>query len=67
MATITNVTPIANEVMKPTPWEIDNVLNAMDKLYSHQVQYIKGYDTGKFELMYWDFERGHIIECAKIV
>ena len=28
---------------------------------------LNGYDTFKFELMYWDFVYGHITECLKIV
>ena len=56
MITITIDAPTTTNFIKTTDEEVDNVLNALDELYSHRAIYIKGYDTGKFELMYWDVE-----------
>ena len=67
MATITTDPSIANEEMNPITNKVNDVLFALHELYSHRVMYIKGYETGKFELMYFDFYRGHIIECEKIL
>ena len=67
MATITTYAPTTTNVMKPTAEEMYDVMIAMDELYSCRVMNFNDYDTGKLEFMYWDFEHGHITECAKFV
>ena len=66
MATVTTGTQTTNEVRNPTCYEIFDYMLAVDELYSHRAMYIKGYDTGKFELMYWDFEDAKIMRCVQI-
>ena len=66
MATVTTGTQTTKEVRNPTCYEIADYMLAVHELYSHRVKYIKVYDTGKFELMYWDFEHAKIMRCVQI-
>ena len=66
MATVITGTQTTKEVRNPTCYEFAVYDYAMHELLLHRVQYIKGYDTGKFELMYWDFEHAKIMRCMQI-
>ena len=66
MATVTTGIQTTKEVRNPTRYEFAVYDYAMHELYSHRTKYIKGYDKGKFELIYWDFKHAKIMRCIQI-
>ena len=67
MATVTTGTHTTKEVRNPTCYEFAVCDYAMHELLLHRKKYINGYDTGKFELIYCDFEHVKIMKYIQIV